>query len=89
MDFILGLPRTKRERDTIFVVGDRFSKMTHFVSFHKSNNVSHVANLFFTEIVHSYKILKSQPMRIGYVSLLPMFTSSNRNCAFWSSCTGP
>jgi hypothetical protein len=89
MDFILGLPRTKRERDTIFVVGDHFSKMTHFVSCHKSNNVSHVANLFFTEIVHLYKILKSRPTRIGYVSLLPMFTSSNRNFPFWSSCTGP
>jgi hypothetical protein len=55
MNFILGLPKTKR-RDIIFVVIDHFSKMTNFIPCHKSDNVLHVADLFFAEIVRLHGV---------------------------------
>jgi hypothetical protein len=54
-----GLLRSRKEKDFIFIVVYRFSIMTHFISFHKSNDAINIIDLFFKEVVWLHGVIMS------------------------------
>ena len=59
MDFVLGLPKTSKRYDSIFVVVDRFSKMANFIPFKKTYYVVKVSSILYKEIVRLHGLPKS------------------------------
>jgi hypothetical protein len=59
MDFVVGLPRTPRGKDTIWVVVDRLSKVAHFIPIQTTNSSSDLAPIYVREIVHLHGVPKT------------------------------
>ncbi|KAH0639227.1 hypothetical protein KY285_035813 [Solanum tuberosum] len=51
MDFVVGLPQTRRQHDSIWVIVDRLTKATHFLPIKVSYAVEDYAKLYIKEIV--------------------------------------
>ena len=51
MDFVVGLPRTRRQHDSIWVIVDRMTKSAHFIPVKVSFSAEDYAKLYIKEIV--------------------------------------
>ena len=51
MDFITGLPRSRRQHDSIWVIVDRMTKSAHFLPVKTTHSVEDYAKLYIKEIV--------------------------------------
>ena len=56
MDFVVGLPRTARQNDAIWVIVDRLTKVAHFLPIKQSQSVETLAHTYVEEIVRLHGI---------------------------------
>jgi hypothetical protein len=59
MDFIVGLPRTSRGYNSIWVIVDRLTKSAHFIPIAMTYRVRQYAELYISHIVRYHGILKT------------------------------
>jgi hypothetical protein len=59
MDFIVGLPRTQKSYDSIWVIIDRLTKVVHFISVKTTYKGSQLAELYMARIVCLQGVPKS------------------------------
>ena len=58
MDFITGLPRAKKQNDSIMVAVDNFSKASHFIHVKSTYKAFNIADIFMKEIFRLHGIPK-------------------------------
>ena len=51
MDFIVGLPRSQKGNDSIWVIVDRLTKIAHFVPVKTKTNTEKLADLYIEHIL--------------------------------------
>ena len=56
MDFVVGLPRTRRQHDSIWVIVDRLTKSAHFIPVKSTYRAEDYARLYIDEIVRWHGI---------------------------------
>eukprot|EP00253_Pinus_taeda_P019164 PITA_19164 len=58
MDFITGLPQTRKNHDSIMVVVDKLSKAAHFIPVHSTYKVVQIAHLFMKNVFRLHGLPK-------------------------------
>ena len=58
MDFITGLPKSKKKNDFIFVVIDKLSKVAHFIPVKWTYKAVNIADIFLKDIFRLHGVPK-------------------------------
>ena len=58
MDFIIGLPKSKKKNDSIFVVIDKLLKAAHYIPMKSTYKVVNIVDIFLKEIFRLHGIPK-------------------------------
>jgi hypothetical protein len=56
MDFVVGLPRTQRGHDSIWVIVDRLTKVAHFVPVWEDYRVPKLVDLYIEHIPRLHRV---------------------------------
>ena len=56
MDFVSGLPRSRRGRDSILVIVDRLTKSAHFLAVRTTDSLARLAQRYVDEIVRLHGV---------------------------------
>ena len=56
MDFVIGLPRTQRQHDAIWVIVDRLTKSAYFLPINVEDSLEKLAQLYVDEIVRLHGV---------------------------------
>ena len=59
MDFVVGLPKTMKGHNAIWVIIDRLTKSAHFIPIKTTLSLKQLANLYVQEIVRLHAVPKS------------------------------
>ena len=59
MDFVVGLPRTQKRHDSIWVIVDRLTKSAHFLPVRSTYNVQKLTEIYVVEIVRLHGVPSS------------------------------
>ena len=59
LDFIMGLPRTKKKNDSIMVVVNKLTKYSHFIPVKSTYKAINIADIFMREISRLHGIPKT------------------------------
>ena len=74
MDFVVGLPLTRRKHDSVWVVVDRLTKSAHFLPVRTDYSLDKLAEVYISEIIQLHRI--------------PISIISNRDSSFTSRFWG-